>query len=248
MAYTGIPEALQLGFGWLDQLHPDDRAPTVAAWEAAVAAGTDFHVEFRIRRHDGEYRWFDTQALRLHGADGTTVKWFGSNTDITERRACRGALRESEDKFRYVFDHSPIGMSFTLPSGEINVNDAFCQMLGYLREEFDGSNWQEVSHPDDSATQERSTPCCPGPRSRALRQAVSPQERLGRLGRCGHALRRDAAGEPLYLMTCCRHHGAQARRGGAAESEERLRSWSTRPPRSTGPGPQWRFTRREAPG
>jgi PAS domain S-box-containing protein len=86
VAYTGIPEAPQLGFGWLDQLHPDDRRPTVAAWEAAVAGGTDFHAEFRIRRHDGEYRWFDTQAVRLRDADGDTVKWFGSNTDITERR------------------------------------------------------------------------------------------------------------------------------------------------------------------
>ena len=53
VAYTGIPQASQLGFGWLEQVHPDDRAATVAAWEAAVDAGTDFRVEFRLRRHDG---------------------------------------------------------------------------------------------------------------------------------------------------------------------------------------------------
>ena len=84
--FTGVPEAQQHGFGWLEQLHPDDRAPTVAAWEAAVAARADFRVEFRIRRHDGEYRWFDTQAVRLSVADGHTVKWVGSNTDVTERK------------------------------------------------------------------------------------------------------------------------------------------------------------------
>ena len=101
VTYTGIPEAPQLGFGWLDQIHPDDRAPTVAAWEAAVAAGTDFHVEFRLRRHDGEYRWFDTQAIRLRDADGNTVKWFGSNTDITERRHAEEELRaRTEDLAR----------------------------------------------------------------------------------------------------------------------------------------------------
>jgi PAS domain S-box-containing protein len=83
--FTGVPEARQHGFGWLEQLHPDDRAPTVAAWEAAVASGSDFRVEFRIRRHDGEYRWFDTQAVRLRDAAGRTVKWFGANTDMTER-------------------------------------------------------------------------------------------------------------------------------------------------------------------
>jgi len=92
--FTGVPEAQQHGFGWLAQLHPDDRAPAVAAWEAAVASCSDFRVEFRIRRHDGEYRWFDTQAIRLHDATGHTVKWFGSNTDITERKRAEEEIRE----------------------------------------------------------------------------------------------------------------------------------------------------------
>jgi PAS domain S-box-containing protein len=86
VAYTGIPAEPQLGFGWLEQLHPDDREPTAAAWNTAVASGSDFHVELRIRRHDGEYRWFDTRAVRLHDAHGRTAKWFGTNTDITERK------------------------------------------------------------------------------------------------------------------------------------------------------------------
>ena len=92
--FTGVPEAQQHGFGWLEQLHPDDRAPTVAAWEASVASGSDFRVEFRIRRHDGEYRWFDTQAVRLRDAAGHTVKWFGSNTDMTERKRAEEEIRK----------------------------------------------------------------------------------------------------------------------------------------------------------
>jgi PAS domain S-box-containing protein len=91
--FTGVPKARQHGFGWLEQLHPDDRAPTVAAWEAAVASGSDFRVEFRIRRHDGEYRWFDTQAVRLRDAAGRTVKWFGANTDMTERKRVEEEIR-----------------------------------------------------------------------------------------------------------------------------------------------------------
>lgn len=50
VAFTGIAEASQMGFAWLEQLHPDDRGPTVAAWRATVASGADFHAEFRIRR------------------------------------------------------------------------------------------------------------------------------------------------------------------------------------------------------
>jgi PAS domain S-box-containing protein len=92
--FTGVPEAQQFGFGWLEQLHPDDRGPTVAAWEAAVATSTNFRVEFRIRRHDGEYRWFDTQAVRLCDAGGHTVKWFGSNTDMTERKRAEEAIHQ----------------------------------------------------------------------------------------------------------------------------------------------------------
>ena len=91
--FTGVPEAQQIGFGWLEQLHPDDRAPTVASWEAAVASGANFRVEFRIRRHDGEYRWFYTRAVRLRDAEGHTVKWFGSNTDITERKQAEEEIR-----------------------------------------------------------------------------------------------------------------------------------------------------------
>jgi PAS domain S-box-containing protein len=72
--YTGAPEAEQLGYGWLERLHPEDRERTAAAWAHAVAAGGDLQVAFRIRDKDGAYRWFDTRATRLKDAAGQTVK------------------------------------------------------------------------------------------------------------------------------------------------------------------------------
>jgi PAS domain S-box-containing protein len=86
LEYTGVAAEPQLGFGWLEQVHPDDRESTVAAWNAAIAGGSNLHVEFRIRRHDGEYRWFDTRVVQLNHARGRAVKWLGSGTDITERK------------------------------------------------------------------------------------------------------------------------------------------------------------------
>ncbi len=135
VAFTGVPEAPQLGFGWLDQLHPDDRAPTVSAWEAAVAAGKDFEVEFRIRRRDGEYRWFDTRAVRLRDAQGRTVKWFGSNTDITERRRAEDALRQqtaelktrNEELLR--FNEAAVGRELRMVELKQEVNE-LCGQLG----------------------------------------------------------------------------------------------------------------------
>ena len=94
VAYTGIPEAQQLGYGWVEQLHPEDRAHTTARWAETAAVGQDLDVEFRIRRHDGVYRWFKTRAVPLRDPAGAILKWFGSNTDIEELRLAEKELRQ----------------------------------------------------------------------------------------------------------------------------------------------------------
>lgn len=91
--YTGISEADQLGFGWLQQLHPDDRDRVVSEWAAAVGNARPFDIEFRIRRADGAYRWFQTRAIPMRDGAGRIVKWYGSNTDIDDiRRAGQEVL------------------------------------------------------------------------------------------------------------------------------------------------------------
>ena len=90
VAYTGIPEAEQLGLGWLDQVHPEDRSAFTQAWEAAVAAGAFFHLEFRIKRADGVYRWFDTRAVPWADTQGRIAKWFGTNYRHHRTQAGRG--------------------------------------------------------------------------------------------------------------------------------------------------------------
>ena len=84
--FTGRPVGEQLGFGWADQVHPDDRESMLQAWRASLATGTPFRTEFRIRRHDNVYRWFDTRAVPLRDARGAILKWVGSNTDVDERK------------------------------------------------------------------------------------------------------------------------------------------------------------------
>ncbi len=92
--YTGIAERAQLGFGWMEQVHPDDRPELLRRWNAAVAARDVFHVEFRIRRHDGAYRWFDTRAVpQIDAASGAVLRWFGSNTDIEDHKQAEDAVR-----------------------------------------------------------------------------------------------------------------------------------------------------------
>jgi PAS domain S-box-containing protein len=91
--YTGRPESEQVGYGWAEHLHPEDRELARREWAAATERGDSFDVEFRIRRHDGVYRWFKTRAVPLTDAEGRIVKWFGSNTDFDELRCSQTRLR-----------------------------------------------------------------------------------------------------------------------------------------------------------
>ena len=91
--YTGRPEAEQLGSGWAEHLHPEDRARVQAEWAAATLRGDSFDIEFRIRRADGMYRWFKTRAVPLRDSAGSIVKWFGSNTDVEDAKRSEERLR-----------------------------------------------------------------------------------------------------------------------------------------------------------
>jgi PAS domain S-box-containing protein len=82
--YTGRSEAQQLGAGWLEQVHPDDRVKVQMEWARVVGSGDTYDISFRIRRFDGAYRWFKTRAVPLRDPAGRILKWFGSNTDIED--------------------------------------------------------------------------------------------------------------------------------------------------------------------
>ena len=100
--YTGVPEEQQLGYRWLEQLHPDDKDRTVSEWMEKVKTGESFDVEFRIRRHDDQYRWFKTRAVPMRDAKGNISQWFGCNTDFDEIKKAEARLesssRELEEK------------------------------------------------------------------------------------------------------------------------------------------------------
>ncbi len=106
--YTGLPEAEQLGYGWLEVLHPEDRERAAACWRAAVEQRGVYDLEYRIRRHDGAYRWFKTRGVPLKDRDGRTVRWFGTCTDVHTEREAREALAERDrqkDQFMAMLAH-----------------------------------------------------------------------------------------------------------------------------------------------
>jgi PAS domain S-box-containing protein len=74
------------GLGWLSAYHPDDRKRIQTDWQRALAGKTRFEAQYRLRRHDGQWRWTQVRATPLLDSDGSARAWVGMNTDITERK------------------------------------------------------------------------------------------------------------------------------------------------------------------
>src|SRR5216684_4384521 len=97
--YTGL-SLDQAETGWPRAFHPDDKKGMLVKWSAIRESGMPGELEARLRRYDGEYRWFLFRAVPLRDESGNIVKWYGSSTDIEDRKRAEVALRESEQRFR----------------------------------------------------------------------------------------------------------------------------------------------------
>ena len=86
--YTGVPLSEQLGSGWLNALHPDDRELAGMAWKRATSLKEHFDVEYRLRAQDGSYRWFRARGVAVLASNGNVQSWVGTTSDIeTQKRS-----------------------------------------------------------------------------------------------------------------------------------------------------------------
>ncbi len=85
-AFTGMPEGSTDGEAWNGMFHADDQPRAWAAWRHSLATGEPYEIEYRLRHHDGTYRWVLGRALPMRDADGAITRWFGTCTDIHEQR------------------------------------------------------------------------------------------------------------------------------------------------------------------
>jgi len=150
-AFTGQSfEELQ-GSGWIDAIHPNDRARTLSAWRRARAEIVPYTVEHRVRRRDGEYRWMQARAIPMVDEAGGVLQWVGEHTDVTDRRLAEEALRRGEEQLRLALDSIPQMVFITRPDGFHEYhNRRWYEYTGLTYQETRGDGWR-VLHPDDRA-------------------------------------------------------------------------------------------------
>lgn len=140
---------------WASRVHPDDRDHLVCEFESCVPHARSFEAAFRIVKMDGEVRHIQAHSKIYRDANGLAVRVVGVNLDVSQSVHDQAAVRESEEKFRSIFDLSPVGISLnTYPQGDfIEGNPALISPTGYPLDEFRKRNCFEWIAEDAAALQ-----------------------------------------------------------------------------------------------
>ena len=176
--YTGLSAEKALNWGWSAALHTEDRDRLMDFWRHLLDSGEAGEIEARLRRHDGDYRWFLFRVEPARDNRGDIFKWYGANTDIEDRKraeallaaekrtlemiaiegqrsqeALRSAseeIRNSEARLRKIIDTIPTHAWCTLPDGTgIFWNRRWLEYTGLSLEVLRGWGWQNAIHPED---------------------------------------------------------------------------------------------------
>ncbi|MFA6134033.1 MAG: ATP-binding protein [Phycisphaerae bacterium] len=149
---------------WKQHLHPEDAEEACFSVEEAVRTRSDMHAEFRIVWPDGSMHWIAAWG-RVICEGGEPTRMIGVNMDVTARKNGEEAIRQSEERFRKIFESNMIGIVFWDQAGRlIEANHAFCDLIGYSSEEIcDGLvHWKDLTSEaqaarDDQGNEELST-------------------------------------------------------------------------------------------
>src|ERR1700694_5666549 len=149
--YTGLTLEQGKGWGWKVVVHPDDLDRLVREWLALVDARKPGELETRIRRYDGEYRWFLIRVVPQLDAEGNLVRWFGSNTDIEDRKRAEKKLLEDERELRRITDAIPQTCVVLDEKGHpLYANQAMLDYTGLTMEDVVTSDYRaSIFHPED---------------------------------------------------------------------------------------------------
>jgi formate hydrogenlyase transcriptional activator len=158
--YTGISREDAYGVGDVEStarvfraiLHPDDGPRVLAKWRQEIlSAGKPGEFEVRMRRHDGEYRWFMVRLEPLLDDSGRVTQWYGINTDIEDLKRAEAKVRRDEEELRRIVDAIPQTIVVLSPDGRaVYANRMTLEYTGLTLDEVTTSDFRaRVFHPED---------------------------------------------------------------------------------------------------
>jgi diguanylate cyclase (GGDEF)-like protein/PAS domain S-box-containing protein len=144
---AGIPAEQAFGDGWMVAIHPGDADRVVSAWTESVASCEDGSCIYRFLRPDGSEAWVDASVAAIRDAERGVVGWIGVCADVTSYRASG----DGDERYRVAFENAPIGMGLVRPDGSwLQVNAAFCRLLGYTEAELRTLALADLTVPGDA--------------------------------------------------------------------------------------------------
>jgi PAS domain S-box-containing protein len=148
--FTGRAMEQELGNGWTQGIHPEDYERCMEIYTTSFEALEPFEMEYRLRRHDGEYRWVLDHGVPRFSPGGDFLGYVGSCLDITERREFEEALRESESRFRQLAESLPQLVWTCRPDGSCDyASPQWLRYTGGNEEGELGFGWLRRLHPDE---------------------------------------------------------------------------------------------------
>lgn len=137
--YTGSTPDESLGWGWVKFHHPDHLNEVMDSFKKAIATGENWEKMFPLRAKDGNYRWYISRMFAIRDDNNNIIRWFGSNSDVHDQRMSEEKLRHNEQRLNAMFKNAGIGIvEVDTEERLLEVNDRFCLILGYEREELIG--------------------------------------------------------------------------------------------------------------
>lgn len=157
--YTGAAPGQHHGWSWIDAVHPEDRPGFADAWMVALRDGTPVECEYRIRRYDDAYRWFDMRVVPVFGHEDQVTRWYGTAADVHDAHQLRESLAEREAQLTAALVAGSMArFAFDLETREF-TSDPFLfdliQVPGEFRSKHGIEAWAELIHPDDRAAWQR---------------------------------------------------------------------------------------------